>query len=119
MILSTPLPENRRRRRRGIGRCRGWFWQYRIPTAQAVLDQIPHDLVEQRGRCLSRFAALGRQKLAARQTTAFQLAELHPGEHAAFDLAMFALMPKCHYRDGVRPWLCPDAATCAVGLDAG
>ena len=77
----------------GIGRARGWFG-HTHPYAQ-VLDQITREQGAD--------AYPGSPLLAAkllRDSDSIQLAELHPGEHAALDLAMSPYNAKCHYRDG-------------------
>jgi 23S rRNA (adenine2030-N6)-methyltransferase len=77
----------------GIGRARGWFGADH-PYAQ-VLDSVA---AEQ-----GKHAYPGSPLLAARllrDTDSIHLAELHPGEHAALDLAMSPYDARCHHRDG-------------------
>ena len=77
----------------GIGRVRGWFDDAH-PYAQ-VLDQITGEHGAD--------AYPGSPLLAAkllRDSDSIHLAALHPGEHAALDLAMSPYDVKCHHRDG-------------------
>lgn len=77
----------------GIGRVRPWFAKDH-PYAQ-VLDAVARD----HGATSYPGSPLLAAKLL-RDTDVIHLAELHPGEHSALDLAMSPYDAKCHYRDG-------------------
>ena len=77
----------------GIGRVRGWFDDAH-PYAQ-VLDQI----TAEHGADAYPGSPLLAAKLL-RDSDSIHLAELHPGEHAALDLAMSPYPVKCHLSDG-------------------
>tara|TARA_R110002110_G_scaffold415424_1_gene649737 strand:+ start:434 stop:1213 length:780 start_codon:yes stop_codon:yes gene_type:complete len=78
----------------GIDRVRGWF-DAGHPYAR-VLDAVQ--------AAHGQRAYPGSPLIAARllrSTDALHLAELHPGEHAALDLAMSPYRVKCHLMDGL------------------
>ena len=77
----------------GIGRTRGWFGKDH-PYGQ-VLDMVTREQGAD--------AYPGSPLLAAkllREMDSIHLAELHPGEFGALDLAMSPYPAKCYYRDG-------------------
>ena len=77
----------------GIGRARRWFAPEH-PYIQ-VLDQI----TKEQGTQAYPGSPLVAAKLL-REGDSIHLAELHPGEYSALDLAMSPYQAKCHYRDG-------------------
>tara|TARA_R110002012_G_scaffold202491_5_gene371604 strand:- start:2426 stop:3208 length:783 start_codon:yes stop_codon:yes gene_type:complete len=77
----------------GIGRARKWF------GADHPYGKVLDAITREHGADAYPGSPLLAAKLL-RETDSLHLAELHPGEFAALDLAMSPYPVKCHYRDG-------------------
>ena len=77
----------------GIGRARKWF------GADHPYGKVLDAITREHGADAYPGSPLLAAKLL-RETDSIHLAELHPGEFAALDLAMSPYPVKCHYRDG-------------------